>query len=67
MHNGLIDEIREIKKKLEITRNHFDNASDDEEISSLIYEEKAYMLKLSYLIRAAKQEQSKEGEGDENA
>lgn len=66
MQNGLLDEIREVKKKLEITRNHFDNASDDEEISSLIYEEKAYMLKLSYLMRAAKQQYFNESGEDKS-
>ncbi len=51
----LLDELSYLSDRLEKIRQLFDLSEDDEETESLIYEEKAVLLRYSKVLREAKE------------
>lgn len=51
----LLDELSYLSDRLEKIRQLFDLSEDDEETESLIYEEKAVLLRYSKALREAKE------------
>lgn len=51
----LLDELSYLRDRLEKTRQLFDFSDDDDETESLIYEEKAILIRYSKALKEAKE------------
>lgn len=54
-NKNFIDDIEEIKKRLDAVHQRYNLTSDNDLLDSLIYEEKSLLSRYEYLIKTAKQ------------